>query len=334
MTKQPLFSTILDTYYRPDYLRYAVSRLRAQTHERQEIILVNNAGTPETVEALGELKASDSRIKIVEFTENQFSYDDPLMMLDTCLNAGLKAATGDFVWYQADDDFIAEDYAERMIKLFEERPECITAAGLPVCVDGSGKIVQEKRTSNFRPRFMDGKDLALAILRGDRSKFDAAGTIFTIRREALLNAGGYHRSLEVSQLYGILPFGMTGFDEKAEFYWRRHEGQLNTTLTAIGQLGIREMYSLIDEWRLEDRWRVFGAEVASEVIGRLRDSPCRAAGIWTLDNATRFRFKAAWRILSVMWANPKYWWNVLIHVKLIARRRAAEAYHAIGRKAG
>ena len=66
---------------------------------------------------------------------NQFSLDDPSLYITVTWNAALKEATGDYVWIQEDDDFLADDYAEKMVALFEENPECTTAAGLPVSVE-------------------------------------------------------------------------------------------------------------------------------------------------------------------------------------------------------
>ena len=50
--------------------------------------------------------------------------------------------------------------------------------------------------------------------------FSAPGTIFSFRKDALIKYGGFHRSPELGQLYGIVPFGVTGFDEEAIFYPR------------------------------------------------------------------------------------------------------------------
>ena len=167
-----------------------------------------------------------------------------MLMVHTCYNAGLRAATGDYVWYQSDDDWIADDYAEKMVRLFQENAECITAAGLPVAGGAGGEGVEAgRRKTNLRPRYMPGHEVALDYLRGGKM-FSAPGSILTIKRDVLVKAGGFHRCLEWSQLFGIVPFGVTGFDESALFYWRRHEGQLNKQLSARGWLGNEDTFSL------------------------------------------------------------------------------------------
>ncbi len=320
--KDPVFTAILDTYYRPALLKQAVAALRRQTYPHMEIILVANGSTPETRDFLRETAAADPRVKLVDFSENQYSPDDPLKMIDTCLNAGLKIATGDYVWYQADDDLIADDYAEKMVALFQGNPECTTAAGISVGIDMDGKVLDSgPRRSNYRPRYMPGKALALDNLRGGKTMFAAPGSIFTIRRDVLLRAGGYHRALELSHLQGIVPFGVTGFDETAVFYWRRHEGQLNKSLSARGWLGVDEARDLMREWDIKGRWRVYGDDVASEVARLVEAELCRISGIWFVNNLVAFRFVGAATIASKVWDSPSFWLRAASHFLFLVRSK-------------
>jgi glycosyltransferase involved in cell wall biosynthesis len=297
----------MDTYNRPALLKEAVDALFRQTYDNLEIILVNNGATPETIEYLNEVSLIDKRVKIVHFKENQYSPDDPLKMIDTCLNSALKIATGDYVWYQADDDLIADDYIEKMVALFKENSECITTAGIPVSIDIQGNIIDTgPRTSNYRPRYMPGHMLALDHLR-EGKMFSAPGSIFTIKRDVLIRAGGFHRAIELSQLYGIVPFGVTGFEETALFYWRRHEGQLNKQLTANGWLGIDEFYSLMRDWRIANRWQVFGTDKAKKVVSILKSRTCKTAAHWFAKNLLSLRPKASLNIVSKMYSRSHFW---------------------------
>lgn len=308
MSNPQMLTVIMDTYNRPGLLKEAVDALFRQTYDNLEIILVNNAATEETKEYLHRIATSDRRVKLVHFSENQYSFNDPLKMIDVCLNAGLEVATGDYVWYQADDDLIADDYAEKMVRLFEGNPDCTTAAGLPVSIDIDGAVTEPSpRTSNHRPRYMSGRDLALGVVRGDRNLFSAPGSIFTIRREVLERSGGLHRALELSHLYGIVPFGVTGFDETALLYWRRHEGQLNLQLSASGWVGTDETFSLLRDWEIEGRWQIHGADVAREVVSSIKKTTCQRAAGWYVRNLYGGRFGASLRILRGMWDRPHFW---------------------------
>ncbi len=307
MAQAHVVTTILDTYYRPPLLKEAVNALLRQTYEKQEIILVSNGGTPETVEYLQEVEAKDKRIKLIYFKENQYSLDDPQKMLDTCLNAGLKIATGDYVWYQADDDVIADDYLEKMVKLFEGNSECLTAAGSSLSIDINGQIMTNApKILNQRPRYMEGHVVALDYLRGGKM-FNAPGTILTVKRDALIKFGGFHRAIELSQMFGIMPFGITGYDESAIFYWRRHDGQLNKVITASGHLAIHETLNWFKEWDIKNRWKIYGEEAAEEVVSTILRKKFLGASEWFAVNLYSFRWKGAWKIFKDSWQQPYFW---------------------------
>jgi glycosyltransferase involved in cell wall biosynthesis len=314
----PVFTIIMDTFYRPALLRHAVEALFRQTYPYLEIILVNNAATPETIEYLRQVEAQDNRVKLVHFNENQYSWDNPMKIVN-CFNAGLEVATGDYVWYQSDDDWIADDYAEKMVRLFVDNPECTTAAGLPVGADIQGRIRDTgPRTTNLRPRYTPGNQLALDYLRGGKM-YSAPGTMFTIRREVLVKAGGYHRSLEDSHLYGIVPFGVSGFDDTALFYWRYHEGQVNKLLTSQGYWFSDEFFGLLQEWEIERRWQVFGNEVAREVVTTLKKNHYRSAAEWLAIYLGTGNFKACRRLVQKIGGHPGFWQEVpraLRHMKI------------------
>lgn len=320
------FSAIIHTYYRPALLKEAVDALFRQTYTNIEIIIIDDGATPETVEYLHEIESHDNRVRIVHFEQNQFSLQDPHKIVEVGFNASLRIATGDYIWYQADDDLIADDYAEKMVALFRGHPDCSTAAGLPVGIDGQGKLLdQEPRTTNLRPRYMPGHELALEVARGNRKIFSAPGNIFTIRREVLVQAGGYHRCLELSQLYGIVPFGVTGFDETALFYWRRHEGQLNKQLTANGWLGIDEHFALLREWEIERRWRdKFGEDRACLIVNAMENGICRSSATWFATNLSHLRLRASWRILKKIWRRLGFWQRLPAQLAIRFRERSVE----------
>ena len=311
MPKSHTFTVIMDTYYRPAMLKEAVEALFRQTYDNLEIILVNNGATEETVEYLHQVEAIDKRVKLVHFQENQFSWDDPGLVVN-CWNAALEVATGDYIWYQADDDLIADDYAGKMVALFQGNSDCTTAAGVMVAMDSSGTVIDQRpRSSDFRPRYMPGHLLALDILRGGKVLFNPTGTVFTIRRDVHVKMGGYHRSILLSHHYGMVPFGVTGFDETAHFYWRRHDGQLGNMAATKGWIGIDEERALLKEWEIEKRWQVFGADVAKEVVSTLEYRNRQRAADWFVLNLGAWRFSACLRIFRRMWYCGSFWSAVL-----------------------
>ncbi len=268
MTKQrPLVSIIISTYYRPAMLREAVLALRSQTYNNIEIVIVNNGATPETVSYLLELEKEEQRVKLVHFETNQFSWEDIGMVIRVSFNAGLRAAKGELVLYQEDDDWVASDYIERMVRLFEENPECTTAIGRCINVNANGTVVPCPPAK--RPRHMPGHELALDFATGSKKIcFQNPGFCFVMKRDELERNGGFHETFEYQQMFAIIPFGITGYDPDALIYWRRHELQLN--LMASGKCFYWGQYfekMLIDpHMRVLERWKSQFGENSSRTI--------------------------------------------------------------------
>ncbi|CUW37987.1 putative Glycosyltransferase [Magnetospirillum sp. XM-1] len=293
---RPLVSIVIDTYYRPAMLRRAVEAVRNQTYDNLDIILVDNGSTPETKTVLAELEAADPRIQLVRFAENQFSWDDPHVTIRHCYNAGLAAAKGDLIFHQADDDWLAPDFFERMVALFRENPACTTAIGLSVGVRPDGSETSAAAL-NQRPRFMPGHEMALAVIDG-KPVFGSPGFCFVMRRDVLEAAGGFHESFEQHLLYGVVAFGVTGYDSGAFMYWGYHEGQLNKALRKRGWVSLAYSRSLLEGFGLERRWAdAFGAAAARKVTVFIETKAVRTAADVFAGNFAELRPASAWRAM-------------------------------------
>lgn len=228
ITSSSLVSVIIDTYYRPKMLENAVFHILNQTYSNLELIIVNNGATKETLKYINSVKKKDSRIKIVDFHENQFSWNDPQMLIRICLNAGLDACKGDLVFYQADDDWIALDFIQRMVNLFVNNHKCITAIGRVANAKPDGTIINYYPVVE-RDKYVEGLDLATDFITNKNYiNQENPGHSFVIKRDILNKYGRFQDTFEKQQLYGIVPFGISGFDPEAIMYWGRHDIQLNS----------------------------------------------------------------------------------------------------------
>jgi len=309
-TKLSLFTVIIHTYNRPEFLRETMEAILNQTYDNLEIIIIDNGSTEKTKEYLYEYKTRDKRVNLLRFEKNKFRWDDPHLSIDVCYNAALKMSTGDYIWHQEDDDIISEDYIEKMVNLFNGHSECISAAGLAVNMDSEGNIEQNEiysRKSNYRSRYMPGHLLALQSLNKKNILFKAPGQIFSFKREALLRYGGFHRAYPQHQIYGIVPFGVTGFDETAHFFWRKHKEQLNLVLLSRGWIGTKELFSMITDLSIEDKWKVFGEDTAKYVVTQIERNQTRTAAVCFVMNLFDFKIKGSLYILRDIWYKSYFW---------------------------
>jgi len=312
MSDTPLFTVIIDTFNRPDYLNEAVNAVLGQTYKNIELILINNGATLETIDYLVSVEKQYKNISLIHFKENQFSFNDPQMMLDTCLNAALKLSRGEYIFYQSDDDLIAKDYVDKMVGLFKNNGECITAAGRVLSVDENMNETIPVH-HNIRPRYMPGHLLSLQhLFVSGQIMLSVPGVYFTVKRDALINAGGFHRALDALYLYGILPFGVTGFDETTEFYWRRHSGQLNKMLTKKAIfIGPNTTLDGIEEWELEKKWtKHTDKRLAKKVINKIKELSSRHAASIFILNVFRFNINTCFQIIKRV-GGLKYFWLFL-----------------------
>jgi glycosyltransferase involved in cell wall biosynthesis len=234
ITSSSLVSVIIDTFYRPKMLKNAVTHILEQTYTNIELIIVNNGATKETIEYIEEVIKTDSRIKVVNFEENQFSWDDPHKLIRICYNAGLENATGDLVFYQSDDDWVNFDFIEKMVNLFVNNEKCTSAIGRVVNCLYNGKVINMYDVKE-RATYINGFDLAMDyILKENKIVQPNPGHSFVFKREILLKYGGFQDTFETHQILGIVAFGETGFDKSALMYWgRSSEEQLNVQMNKL-----------------------------------------------------------------------------------------------------
>ena len=228
INNNPLVTIIIDTFNRPEFLKFTIKKFFLQTYDNIEIIIVDNGSTIETKNFLNKIK-TNSKIKIIKFDENQFSWDDPFMNVRVCFNKALNKAKGELIYYNSDDDWVSENFIEKMVDLFVKNKNCVSAIGQIIEVDKKGNEIYKKFTKK-RPSYVDGYKIAVDYINNTGKFQPNPGFSFMLVKELLIQQGGFQESMELHQLFCILPFGESGYNPEAKMYWRRHAGQLNRLL--------------------------------------------------------------------------------------------------------
>ena len=110
MLKSGLISIIVPVYKVEDYLPACLDSILASTYQDCELILVNDGSPDNCGKICDECAAKDSRIKVIH-QENQG--------VSAARNAGLKAATGEYIAFVDSDDVIHP-------RMFEVLHEAVT----------------------------------------------------------------------------------------------------------------------------------------------------------------------------------------------------------------
>jgi CDP-glycerol glycerophosphotransferase len=104
--EHPLLSVVVPVYNVQRYLAEAVASIQAQTYGHLEIILVDDGSSDGSERTCDEIAAGDERVRVIHQANGGLS---------RARNAGLAAATADFVAFADSDDLVPRTAYERMM---------------------------------------------------------------------------------------------------------------------------------------------------------------------------------------------------------------------------
>ncbi len=143
----------------------------------EEVIVVNDASTDNTLEVLEKLKAKYSKLKVITSKKNSGS-------AAASQNTGLKAAKSELVAVVDADSYPSQDSVAKMVGFFND--EKVGAVTCPVVARNTDKFIEklqviEYKTIAFSRKLLDYVD---AI-------YVTPGPLALYRRKALLEIGGF-----------------------------------------------------------------------------------------------------------------------------------------------
>lgn len=113
-------SVIMLTYNREELLIRAIDSILNQTFKDFEFIIVDNGSTDKSGAIADEYALKDSRIKIIHREQGN---------IGSGRNAGLDAATGEYVAFIDDDDYAESDFLEFLYNLAKKHNADIAVCG-------------------------------------------------------------------------------------------------------------------------------------------------------------------------------------------------------------
>jgi len=124
-----MISVIIPAYNAEKYLCESVNSALQQTHRDIEIIIIDDKSSDNTLSIASSLADHDRRVKILSNPQN--------LGVANARNAGIAAATGDYIAFlDADDIWVPDKLAKQLNKLESEKLDlCYTAYGF---IDAEG----------------------------------------------------------------------------------------------------------------------------------------------------------------------------------------------------
>lgn len=132
MSNQVKVSIIIPVYNVEQYISQCLDSLINQTLQEIEIICINDGSKDNSLNILNDYADKDSRIKIINKKNEGLS---------CARNDGLKAASGEYIGYVDSDDWVAEDFYEKLFIAAKKYNADIAAGNIVRC----GKLVRKYR---------------------------------------------------------------------------------------------------------------------------------------------------------------------------------------------
>ncbi len=112
----PLVSVVIAAYNAEATLEATLASVLAQTHERLQVLVVDDGSTDATAAIVESAAAADPRVVLVTYGGNRGR--------STARNTGMRRATGDWVAFVDADDLLARDRFEAMLAAAAAEPAC------------------------------------------------------------------------------------------------------------------------------------------------------------------------------------------------------------------
>lgn len=176
---RPRVSVVLPVYNRPVPVRRAIESVLAQTYQDFEIVVIDDASTDNTVEAIHSIR--DRRVRYIRHDINRGG--------SAARNTGIRAGTGELVAFLDSDDEWLPAKLERQVDLFRRQGD-----QLGLVYTGATRVLPGDRALNVLPRHRG--DLSRILLTDNVVGGTSTGMV---RRSALEQIGGFDESLPAMQ---------------------------------------------------------------------------------------------------------------------------------------
>lgn len=233
---------------RISYLIKSINSINMQTYSNLQKILVNGGNPPHQTARLIDLGIDLSEWVIIDFPIDTMKGTTQISHKYTG-QAALLAARGEYFFSMNDDDFLANDFFTKIVRLFEKYPSAIAGIGLPILFNHEtqefGKIRQPKdKFGNTRPEFESGLDVVRKIFFENHTGYQMNIGFQPIIRteyakevaETLFYDGGFP---DTSVYFQVIVRGDFVYDASAKMFWGKHSGQSNL------KASIRHYYQLL-----------------------------------------------------------------------------------------
>lgn len=214
----PLLSVCIPNFNHARYLPCAIRSLLSQSLLPDEIIIVDDASSDNSVQVIEKLAREHPRIKLIRNPVNQGC--------NRSINIALAQACGKYVFALAADDYVLPGCFEKIVAQMEQHPDAGACLTWLQGVDPDGNVLSQRDLPNYHshethvhirtPTFLSP---ARVLRRLKRQAWFVNGGPMVFRREVLLEMGGYNVQLGYAadgfcSYFAALKYGLVYIPEK------------------------------------------------------------------------------------------------------------------------
>ncbi|MDR2208205.1 MAG: glycosyltransferase [Azoarcus sp.] len=131
--KGPLVTVFMACFNAQETVENAIRSILSQSYTNFELLVIDDCSTDSTVDIVRRIAAEDSRIRLIENTENQGAYVNR--------NRALQQARGEFFTVHDSDDFALPHRLAWAVQHLEKNPAHIGVVGQWLRLDENGKFL-------------------------------------------------------------------------------------------------------------------------------------------------------------------------------------------------
>lgn len=186
---RPTLSVFLPNYNHARFLPVALRAILSQSRPPDEVIVVDDASTDESLEVLTQWARQDSRLRVVCNPANQGVIASANRAIDLC--------RGDYVYGAAADDEVLPGFFETALDMLQRYPQAGLCCGFPSYVEvtgATGRFVPDDPGWADRPCYLSPREMVERFRRrreGARVGRSIYSPATICRRASLLAAGKY-----------------------------------------------------------------------------------------------------------------------------------------------